>query len=81
MTEQLNAYNQEVVDKLFLLSENLADQMNVEDMEKDLWEWLVAGIAPSERQYETPVKRSDLIFFYEKVKEVLLTVYALSGND
>ena len=79
--KQLNPLNQEAVDKLLALSEMLSGSMSLEDMEKDLWEWLLAGIAPTNEQYDTPAKRGDLVFFYEQVKEAMQTIYHLTEQE
>ena len=54
---------------------------HLSDMRKLLWDWLQAGLTNSHANFETGKERSDLLFFYQKIEELVEATYLLLGPN
>ena len=57
----LKPFQQAPFEALCQLSIALHDCMTLQETEKELWEWLVTGLAPDDTHYTEPVDRANLI--------------------
>lgn len=50
-----------------------------EDAKEELWQWLVNIMSCAETEiYNKPIRRSDLFFFYEKLKSLISAANAIT---
>jgi hypothetical protein len=59
------------------LLQEFFDNYHLKDADDHLWNWLTAGISREHSIYDNGKERSNLIFFYENVKELIHKMWLL----
>lgn len=60
---------------------DFCDTYKLDEAEDALWELVATAISKSPSIYDTGRERSNLLFFYEKIKALIETVYTINAQQ
>jgi hypothetical protein len=65
--------------QLHLQIEDFFSQYHFKEVEDHLWNWLTAGIACKHSIYDNAVERSNLLFFYQNMRDLIHGMWQLQS--
>lgn len=60
---------------------DFCDTYRLHEANEIMWEWVATALSKSPSIYDTGRERSNLLFFYERMKALLEAVYAMEGQQ